>query len=401
MAFSKNTHTVLLDLKRRNGFIPLVVEGDTANRIAASIRDNGNAVDLTGLHARAVFRRSDGRVVYQSDMDAELPASVSISGSDITIDVKNSSFRDGDNEMEIQIIAADRQTVMITTQRIILRGRNCLMTEDAVLASTEMDALQQTLNELVNLGLTVTALEPDASATGSITHDSTGYHMALGLPKGQKGDTGAQGAQGETGATGADGQDAPIITSITTSGGNLIIALSDGSSYSVSVPGVTVDSAISSTSENPVQNKVIYAQFVSSLATVQAMIADMATQTWVNNQGFAEESDIPDLSDYATHSDVESAVAGLYSLPDNGIPASDMTAAVQTSLGKADTAYQKPSGGIPAADLASGVIPDISGKQDTANLVTSLSSASTDTQYPSAKCVYDIVGDIETLLASI
>ena len=33
--------------------------------------------------------------------------------------------------------------------------------------------------------------------------------------------------------------------------------------------------------------------------------------------------------------------------------------------------------------------------------VTSLSSASTDSQVPSAKCVYDIVGDIETLLAAI
>jgi hypothetical protein len=35
------------------------------------------------------------------------------------------------------------------------------------------------------------------------------------------------------------------------------------------------------------------------------------------------------------------------------------------------------------------------------NKVTSISSASTNTQYPSAKCVYDLVGDIESLLASI
>lgn len=46
-------------------------------------------------------------------------------------------------------------------------------------------------------------------------------------------------------------------------------------------------------------------------------------------------------------------------------------------------------------------IPDVTGKEDTTNKVTSLSSASTDTQYPSAKCVYDLVGDIETLLAAI
>ena len=44
---------------------------------------------------------------------------------------------------------------------------------------------------------------------------------------------------------------------------------------------------------------------------------------------------------------------------------------------------------------------DISGKENTSNKVTSLSASSTDTQYPSAKCVYDLVGDIETLLAAI
>ena len=44
---------------------------------------------------------------------------------------------------------------------------------------------------------------------------------------------------------------------------------------------------------------------------------------------------------------------------------------------------------------------DISGKEDKTNKVTSISSASTHTQYPSAKCVYDIVGNIEALLTAI
>lgn len=39
--------------------------------------------------------------------------------------------------------------------------------------------------------------------------------------------------------------------------------------------------------------------------------------------------------------------------------------------------------------------------QTTANLVTSVSSASSDSQYPSAKCVYDIVGDIESAINTI
>ena len=44
---------------------------------------------------------------------------------------------------------------------------------------------------------------------------------------------------------------------------------------------------------------------------------------------------------------------------------------------------------------------DISGKQDKSNLVTSLSSSSTDSQYPSAKCVYDLIGDIESVLSEV
>ena len=44
---------------------------------------------------------------------------------------------------------------------------------------------------------------------------------------------------------------------------------------------------------------------------------------------------------------------------------------------------------------------DITNYELLSNKVTSISSASTDTQYPSAKCVYDLVGDIESLLASI
>ena len=43
----------------------------------------------------------------------------------------------------------------------------------------------------------------------------------------------------------------------------------------------------------------------------------------------------------------------------------------------------------------------LSAYQTTSNLVTSISSSSTDTQYPSAKCVYDIVGNIEAALQEV
>lgn len=37
---------------------------------------------------------------------------------------------------------------------------------------------------------------------------------------------------------------------------------------------------------------------------------------------------------------------------------------------------------------------DVSGKEDKANRVTSVSASSTDTQYPSAKCLYDLSNTI-------
>ena len=43
----------------------------------------------------------------------------------------------------------------------------------------------------------------------------------------------------------------------------------------------------------------------------------------------------------------------------------------------------------------------LTGKENVTNKVTSLSASSTDTQYPSAKCVYDIIGDVESALQAL
>ena len=51
-------------------------------------------------------------------------------------------------------------------------------------------------------------------------------------------------------------------------------------------------------------------------------------------------------------SNLKGGLTEKYTKPSGGIPSTDMTSEVQTSLGKADSAYQKPSGGIPASDLA-------------------------------------------------
>lgn len=51
--------------------------------------------------------------------------------------------------------------------------------------------------------------------------------------------------------------------------------------------------------------------------------------------------------------------------------------------------------------VTSSIQTQLNAKQTIANLVTSVSSASTDTQYPSAKLFYDTCGDIETLINAL
>lgn len=82
---------------------------------------------------------------------------------------------------------------------------------------------------------------------------------------------------------------------------------------------ITVDSSLSDSSENPVQNKVIKS-------------ALDAKGTYSKPSGGIPDTDIASASTWNAK--------GSYSKPSGGIPASDLASAVQTSLGKADTALQ-------------------------------------------------------------
>ena len=59
----------------------------------------------------------------------------------------------------------------------------------------------------------------------------------------------------------------------------------------------------------------------------------------------------------------------------------------------------KPS--INGITLSGNKTDDNLGLEATSNKVTSLSSSSTDTQYPTAKCVWDMIGDVESALAAL
>lgn len=130
--------------------------------------------------------------------------------------------------------------------------------------------------------------------------------------------------------------------------------------------GDSTDVQINGTSivDNNVANILTNSTYSSSnkIATMSDLPSEV-TETTVANWGFTKNT-------------------GTYSKPDGGIPNTDLSSAVQTSLGKADTAIQ-----------------DISGKLDTSKVKTSTSTTSGD--------VYDVtyintmLGDIETLLGGI
>lgn len=126
-------------------------------------------------------------------------------------------------------------------------------------------------------------------------------------------------------------------------------------------------------------------------------------------------------SDYATAAQgtkADTAVQSVTTGSANGTIAVDGTDVSVYGLGSAaytaSSAYATSSQGTKADSAIQGITlngstvsPDankivaLSNIQTTTNLVTSVSSASTDSQYPSAKLFYDTCGDIETLINAL
>lgn len=130
---------------------------------------------------------------------------------------------------------------------------------------------------------------------------------------------------------------------------------------------VTVDDALSTTSENPVQNKVI-----------NSALGDKLDKSGGTMTG--------DLS------------VGSSSIGTNGwIQGTWLRATAATSLESATDIAVLSNGWIYKQSKST----LLNGYQTTTNLVTSVSSSSTDSQYPSAKLFYDTVGDIETLINAL
>lgn len=187
-------------------------------------------------------------------------------------------------------------------------------------------------------GATISITDRDGTTTATITNGQDGERGPQGergeqgiqgVPgiQGEKGDRGEQGIQGErgpqgiqgergaTGATGATGPAGPAgsdgrdgqdgfspIANVTKSGDTAIITITDknGTTTATVKDGsdatVTVDSTLSSTSENPVQNKVI-----NSALNAKADSSDIPTKTSdLTNDGASGTSTYVEADELAT-----------------------------------------------------------------------------------------------------
>lgn len=190
---------------------------------------------------------------------------------------------------------------------------------------------------------------------------------------------------------------------VKTSTGSLIDLEINGTTYVVTLKLKDIDGNVISTDtiDLPLESVVIGGHFdavnkkivltLENGNTVEIPVGDLVAglQTEITNNNKLASDLVEDTNsgNKFTNTSEKQSWNAKYDKPAGGIPKSDLASDVQTSLNKADTAIQSHQ--------------DISGKEDKSNKVTEISSASTHTQYPSAKCVYDLIGDLEEILTTI
>ena len=118
------------------------------------------------------------------------------------------------------------------------------------------------------------------------------------------------------------------------------------------------------------------AEAAAALATLKAGLAETAAgnadskateahNAAVNAQSIMDAAKGNYESLAARLTAMATTIAGKYNKPSGGIPKTDLSIGVATSLEKADSAYQLPYGGIPKTDMSASVQTSL-GKADTA-----------------------------------
>ena len=158
----------------------------------------------------------------------------------------------------------------------------------------------------------------------------------------------------------------------------------DGNVISTDTIDLPLESVVVGGSYDAVNKKIVLTLENGNTVDIPVgdLIAGLQTEITSSNKLASDLVDDNNSGNKFVTTSEKSTWNAKYDKPVGGIPKTDLASDVQTSLGKADTALQQHQ--------------DISGKEDKSNKVTSISSSSTDTEYPTAKCVYDKLAEKQT-----
>ena len=225
----------------------------------------------------------------------------------------------------------------------------------------------------------------DKVATITIT-DKNGTTIA-NVSDGQDGANGQNGQDGYTPVKGTDYFTQEDIASL-----NIPTKTSELTNNSGFITGMVELSYGSSTWNDFINaytaKKIVYCRASSSANPATGSQTRKAFMAYVNNADTPTNVEFQYVRSIASHSDTQQGdQVYVYKLTNaNGGTWSVETREMATKI--------VPSTGLSGSYSSGTYIL-------TANIVTSLSSQSTDTQIPSAKCVYDLIGDVETLLSEV
>jgi hypothetical protein len=200
---------------------------------------------------------------------------------------------------------------------------------------------------------------------------------------------------------------APLIGSTATiTPSEVATALAAGRTVYISYTDLTVGQIVASYFNTSVPLGVIISNVIAYIGTALAsvtLVGTLANDTWSSSVTYLQSLLDPVVQYLSVNgTPVLPTQAGYYdvSVPTNVSDLNNDSGFLTSAV----TSFNGSTGAVTyTAPVTSvnGNTGAITGLQTTGNLVTAVSSASTDSQYPSAKCLYDMVGNIESLLAAI
>lgn len=186
------------------------------------------------------------------------------------------------------------------------------------------------------------------------------------------------------------------------SNGNFSVSIGSGGSGIIAGNfSVSIGSMSANTHETTTEDYSVAIGVGANVLDNSVGIGYEATSAGANNVLVGKETFIDEWANNSIAIGYGASVSGETQYGDTN---NNITNSIQLGVGTNEVSGTLQVWNHQLLNKTTGLIPDArisTNIQRTSNLVTSISSSSTDSQYPSAKCVYDIIGDIETLLRAV